>query len=378
MLNKVKSVRGGTIGIDANEANTPVRVGVGQYAFNLLHSLSKIPSNNKYFIFLKSPPLSDMPPQSENWHYVVFGPSKMWTRFALPLKLLYFRPKLDLFYSPSHYSPRPAFIPTIPTIHDIGYLNSLDQFNKKDIYQLVNWTKDSLFQANKIVAVSQFTKNELIKTYKIPPQKIFVCPNGVGQPPVLNTSDFSDIKNKFNLHTPYFLSVGTLKPNKNYPFLISSFAQFLKTSNSDFSLVIAGKKGWIYDEIFKTVIKEKLQSKVIFTDFISENEKWHLYQNAMALVIPSLYEGFGIPAIESQKIETPVIASDIPPLKEVLADSCIYIDPTDQKTLVNAFNQIQNITVKTKLIKAGLVQSAKYTWENSAAKLVDVFNSVRL
>ena len=208
------------IGIDGNEANTPVRVGVGQYAYNILSELSKLPTTHSFVVFLKQAPLADMPKSDSHWQYKILKPAKFFTRLALPL-YLFFNRKFDLIYSPSHYSPFPCFIPTIPTIHDIGYLQNLKQFNKKDIYQLVNWTKDSLYQARHVIAVSEFTKSELHKTYNLKLSSISVCYNGVGEP--LNKK--SDLK----IDSPYFLSVGTLKPNKNYPFLIESFAQYLKS-----------------------------------------------------------------------------------------------------------------------------------------------------
>jgi len=189
------------IGIDGNEANITTRVGVGQYAFHILTNLSKLDKSNIYHVYLKSPPLPDMPPESSNWIYHVFGPSKYWTRFALPLKLFFQKIKLDLFFSPSHYSPRPCLIPTVPTIHDIGYLHSLDQFKKKDIYQLVNWTKDSLQQAKHIIAVSQFTKQELIKTYQINPLKISVAHNGVN---LKNPKANKSVLKKFKITSHYF------------------------------------------------------------------------------------------------------------------------------------------------------------------------------
>lgn len=352
------------IGIDGNEANITTRVGVGQYAFNILLELSKLPTSHKYIVFLKEVPLPDMPKATSHWQYKVVGPKKFWTRLALPLHLFLHRP-VDIFYSPSHYSPYPCFVPTIPTIHDIGYLQNLKQFNKKDIYQLVNWTKDSLNQAKKIIAVSEFTKTELHKTYHLDPKKIAVCYNGVGETMVG--------KSKIKINSPYFLSVGTLKPNKNYPFLISAMTKF-----PNHKLVIAGKKGWLFDEIFITVASLHLENQIIFTDYITEIEKWHLYKKAVATVIPSTYEGFGIPAIESQKVGTPVIASNIPSLSEILGDSVLFIDPNNLNSLIKALTDIQKAPIRKKLIQKGLVQSAKFTWQNSAVNLLAVFDSLNL
>ena len=361
------------IGIDGNEANLVQRVGAGQYAFHLLIELAKQPAKNVYHIYLKNKPLSDLPPESANWHYHIFGPSKLWTRFALPLHLFLGNIKLDLFFSPSHYSPILSPFPTVPTIHDLGYLDRPQDFNAKDIHQLINWTKQSLHQAKHIIAVSEFTKNELVRIYHLDPQKISIVCNGVAEPPPIN--DSLAVLSKFIISQPYFIDVGTLKPNKNLPFLISAFAKYHQ-KNPKNQLVIAGKKGWLYDDIFSTVKKEKIESAVIFTDYISESEKWALLKNAQALVIPSTYEGFGIPAIESQKVCTPVIASDIPAFQEVLGNTAILIDPHSQNSLLVAFGQILQPKVRQKLIASGLQRSSGYSWTNSAKSLIQAFNTI--
>lgn len=367
------------IGIDGNEANLETRVGVGQYAFNIIKSLYAIDQTNQYYIYLKSPPLPDMPPTRSNWHYRVFGPSKLWTKLALPFHLYFDGLKLDLFYSPSHYSPHFSPFPTIPTIHDLGYLQTPDQFTKKDFYQLSEWTKRSIYQAKKIVTVSQFTKDELVKTYHINPDIISIAYNGVNQLPQIPENISLNILKKFNITKPYFLYLGTLKPNKNIPFLITAFAAFLKLQNTtapSYQLVIAGKKGWLFDEIFQTVKTEKIENSTIFTDYISETEKWSLYKHAQATVIPSTYEGFGIPAIESQKAGTPVISSNIPVFTEVLQKSTLSINPTDISSLTDALNKITNPLIRSKFVSLGSHQSDKFTWTNSARSLIKIFSTI--
>jgi len=264
-------------------------------------------------------------------------------------------------------------VPTIPTIHDIGYLKYPSQFTKKDLYQLINWTQASLKNAKHVIAVSQFTKNELINTYHIFPDKISVIYNGVGNPKKFSSDFEKKVLAKFKIKKPYFLAVGTLKPNKNYPFLIEAFSMFLK-KHPDYQLVIAGKKGWLFDEIDAIVKNLNLDTQVIFTDYIDDTERWPLYKNAVSLVIPSTYEGFGIPAIESQKMGTPVIASDIPSLKEVLNDSALYIDPQSLSTLVSAFEKIHDNNFRKKLIEKCETQTKKFTWENSAKNLILLFH----
>lgn len=351
------------IGIDGNEANIEHRVGVGQYAFHILWALSELGQGHTFHIFLKNSPRPDMPPSSQSWIYHTFGPKLLWTHFAFPLFLHTSGLNLNCLYTPGHYTPPFSNCPIFPTIHDIGYLNFQSEFTKKDLYQLVHWTQESLARAHHIFTVSQFTKNELVKIYHLHPTQISLAYNGVGQPP----QKFAD--NPYE--SPYFLSVGTLKPNKNYPFLITSFATYIANHPTPHRLIIAGKKGWLFNDIIQIVRGLRLENKVIFTDYVSENTKWSLLKNASALIIPSTYEGFGIPAIEAQKVGTPVIASHIPSLSEVLQNSALYINPHQSDTLVKAMTKVQQPALRKKLIKTGYINSSRYSWDNTAKSILD-------
>jgi glycosyltransferase involved in cell wall biosynthesis len=366
------------IGIDGNEANIKNRVGVGQYAFNLLKNLYSIDKKNQYIIYLKKLPLSDLPKENLNWHYKVFGPQKFWTKIALPIHLYFQKEKLDIFYSPSHYSPQFCPCPTIPTIHDLGYLQFQSQFTRKDLYQLINWTKQSIKKATQIITVSNFSKTEIEKTYKINSQKITIAYNGVENPPKIDTKTEQKILSSYNLRSKnYYLYLGTLKPNKNIPFLISTFAKYLRSNIDDLkpNLVIAGKKGWLFNEIFTTVKKENIESNIVFTDFIDESQKWTLYKHAKALIMPSLYEGFGIPVIEAMKSNTPIISSNITPLKEVIENNGFYFDPTDQQDLVDQIiklEKLNSLEIK-KITDKAKIRADFFSWTNTAKSVISVF-----
>lgn len=373
------------IGIDGNEANIKNRVGVGQYAFNLLLNIYSLDKKNKYIIYLKEEAQDDLPKANPNWQYKVFGPKKLWTKIALPIKLFTQSDKLDLFYSPSHYSPSLCPCPTVSTIHDLGYLQSQDQFTKKDLYQLINWTEKSLKKSSHIITVSNFSKNEIEKIYKINPKKITIAYNGVSSPPKIDTKDQQKILSLYNLQSKnYYLYLGTLKPNKNLPFLIKSFSEFIKKSKalkiqSSNVLVIAGKKGWLFDEIFSCVKQEGIENNIVFTDFIDESQKWTLYQNAKALIMPSLYEGFGIPVIEAMKVNTPVISSNIIPLKEVLQNNAFYFNPTKEKELIDQlikFEKLNSLGIKKITDKAKL-RADFFSWQNTAKSVISVFEKFK-
>ncbi|MFA6250899.1 MAG: glycosyltransferase family 1 protein [Candidatus Shapirobacteria bacterium] len=362
------------IGIDGNEANYPIRVGIGQFAFNLLCSLHRQNDHRyRYLIFLKNPPLKDMPQERPNWQYQVFGPPKLWTKYALPGKLFTQNPKPDLFYSPGHYTPLFSPCPIIPTIHDLAYQKYPRLFTIKDYFQLKLWTFHSLFRARHIVSVSDFTKQELVSRYHLKADKITVAHNGVDPVPTIKPKQAQSVLSKFNISEPFFLYLGTLKPNKNIPFLIDAFSLFL-SRHPDFLLVIAGKKGWLYSEIFAKVTALKLNSRIVFTDFVTETEKWVLYQNAFSVLMPSLYEGFGIPAIEAMQAGTPVIVSNIPPLVEVVGADGLITDLDHPTFLAEKMALLLDPATRAKIINYGRVRAKKFTWDKCAKSVMRAFS----
>ncbi len=363
------------IGIDANEANITHRAGVGQFAFHILSSLAKLPSSHQFHLYLKDSPLPDLPPPKPNWHYHIFGPKKLWTKLALPLRLSFNPHHLDCFVSLSHYSPPFLTIPTIPTIHDLGYLSTPEQFTPQVYYQLKNWTAAAISRSSHLLAVSQFTKDEIHRIYHYPLSKISLVPNGVGDPPPISTSSVKSTLTKFRINRPFILCLGTLKPSKNIPRFITAFARFAK-SNPRYQLVIAGKKGWLFDDIFLRVKKHHLEDKIIFTDYISESEKWSLLSTATCLAIPSLYEGFGIPAVEAMKIGTPVLAANIPPLAEVIDRQGVFVNPLSVSSIVLGLQKIISPTVQKNLRLSGPKQAGKYTWDSSALQLLTCLESL--
>jgi len=356
------------IGIDGNEANTKNKVGIGQFAFQLLTHFQKIDHKNRYTIYLSSSPNKDLPKETKNWKYKIIGPRKFWTQWRLPLELYTTQDRPDIFFSPSHYSPRFSPIPTVCSIMDLSYINSPSEFTKKDFHQLKNWTAYSVKKATRVITISNFTKKEIQKHYQIPGSKITVAHLATDKPNLQGLS--LKVPKK-----PYFLCLGTLKPNKNIPLLIKAFSQFLKTKNN-YQLIIAGKKGWLYHDIFQTVQKLKLQNKVVFTGFITETEKWSLLKNAQAFLLPSLYEGFGIPVLEAMSVGTPVICSDTTSLPEVAGESALTINPESEKELIRAMIKITDSKVHQKYRKLGLKQAQKFSWTKTTKTVLRALESV--
>src|SRR3989344_283706 len=159
------------VGIDANEANlTAQRVGVNQYAYELLKALHALKTKHQFVIYLKTKPLADLPKTRHDWEYRVIPFPKLWTQTRLPWDLFTHSPRPDVFFSMTHYAPRIAPMPTVVAIMDLGFLQTPEQFTTKDFNQLKSWTKYSVRQAQKVIAISQHTKKDIIREYGKSPQ----------------------------------------------------------------------------------------------------------------------------------------------------------------------------------------------------------------
>jgi len=368
------------IGIDGNEANIENRVGVGQYSLSILKEWQKIASpNNQFIIYLSRSPQFWLPKKNQYFSYRVFGPQKFWTQFALPFNLFFKKREIDVFFSPAHYMPRFSPIKTVVTIHDLAYFYYPQEFKKNDLWQLKSWTKYSVKKAAKIIAVSQNTKKDLVKFYKINPRKIAVVYNGYDTKRFnsqLGPSQIEKIKRKHKIGDDYIIYLGTLQPRKNIETLIKAFPQVSKRFNR-LKLVIAGKKGWLYKSIFAQVKKLGLERKVIFTDFVPDEEIPFLLAGARLFVLPSLYEGFGITVLEAMACGVPVLVSRVSSLPEVVGHAGRYIEnPQNYSEISQKIIQIlENSKLQKELSEKGIKQAQRFSWKKCAEETLKVITT---
>ncbi len=363
-----------TFGIDGNEANVEKKVGVSFYTLNLLRWFKKKANKNlRFLIYLKNKPNNDLPEENNYFKYKIIAGKFLWSQTYLPLNL-FLEKKINIFFSPAHYLPKFCPVKTVVTIHDLSFLYFPKEFLLKDLIQLKLWTKYSIKKANKIIAVSKTTKKDIIKNYNIPEEKIEVIYNGYEKISNTKSEKFTiKIQNK-----PYILYVGTIQPRKNINVLIEAFSKF-KLLYPEYQLIIAGKKGWLYKDIFKKVIDFGLEDCVFFTDYISENQLIFLYKNASCLVMPSLYEGFGMPLLEAMNFDCPVISSYSSSLPEIAGDAALYFDPNNYLDLVEKLKLLkENSDLKKDLIKKGKERIKQFSWKKTAEQTLDlIFNTLK-
>lgn len=358
------------IGIDANEANlTRNRVGVNEYAFNLLHALYDLDTLHDFVIYLKTSPLDDLPKARGNWQYRVIPFPKLWTQTRLPWDLFTHTPRPDVFFSATHYAPRWSPVPTVVAIMDLGFLYTPDQFTARDFNQLKSWTAYSVQNATKVVAISNHTRSEVVRVYHKNPRDVITTLLGYNAKLFKPTRD-TKVLAKYGIKPPYFLFLSSLKPSKNIEGLLKAYA----LGNFKEKLVIAGKKAWLYDQIFQLVNQLGLTDRVIFTGFVPDIDKPVLMTYAQAFVMPSFYEGFSITLLEAMACATPVVASDIPSQTEVAGGAGIYVDPYSPDSIATGL-QTSLSSKRRHFINLGRDRVKLFNWATTARQTLSVIES---
>jgi len=373
------------IGIDGNEANVEQRVGVNTYAFEILWGLYKLQDNESkkranFTIYLKHPPRSDLPKEEVFWKYKQLPPQKFWVATQLMPHLYKTKSKPDIFFAPSHYLPPFCPMPAVCSIMDLGYLEFSDQFKAKDYWQLKLWSARSMHVANKIFSISNTTKNEIVRHYVFARNKVVVTPLGYDKSTYNLTRPQQDVRrviSKYNLSNNYILFLSTLKPSKNVVGLLESWAE-IQEKFPDTKLVIAGKKGWLFEDIFKSVKNLDLEERVIFTDYVPEKDKEALIKGARVFTLPSFWEGFGLDVVSSMASGVPVIVSDRGSLPEVVGKAGIIIDPDKTNDLSMALQKVLNMSSSSynNLSKLGLQEAKKFSWEKAATITLSVLEEM--
>ena len=367
------------IGIDGNEANVRRKVGISEYAYELLlefNKLKKLSGDNKFIIYLKAEPLDDLPKPDSHWEYRVIKPGKFWTQWRLPLDLYLHKPRPDVFFSLTHYSPRFSPVPTVVSIMDLSYLYFPEMFKKSDLYQLRAWTSYSVKKAKHVLTISNSTKFDIIKEYKISAEKITVIYPGIKQSVCHESkeSNMDNLKTKYGIKGDYILFVGTLQPRKNISRLIEAFA---KVGKKDLDLVIIGKKGWLYEEILNKPKELGLEDCVKFLHEVEDDELALFYKHAQAFVLPSLYEGFGLPVLEAMQHGCPVITSNVSSLHEAGGDAAVYVDPLDVNDIAEKIKKvISSPQLQKELKEKGKKQLAKFSWEKTGKDTLKILEEV--
>ncbi len=369
------------IWIDGKEANVLDRLGSSQVAFGLIKALEKIDHENEYTVVVPFPPLDDFPKERTGWKYKILKPSRLWTRIALPLNLYSAKDKPDIIFSPTHYIPRFSPVKRVVTVFDLGFIHFPETFNKKDLWQLKNWTKFSVENADHIITISNFSAKDIVKTYGIKKEKVTVAYPGYDRNVYKKIDDklkVETLRKKYGIDGNYIIYIGTVQPRKNLLRLIEAFS---KIDNP--KLVIVGKtkgqgrEGWKYEEVLSAPGRLEIEEKVIFTGYVPTVELPYLISDAIALIQPSLWEGFGIPVLESMACGVPVLTSNTSSLPEVAGNAGLTFDPYSVDQIEQAIRTIStDKKLRQSLSKKSLEQVKKFSWEKMAKAVLKSFREL--
>ncbi|OGH13829.1 MAG: hypothetical protein A2860_02315 [Candidatus Levybacteria bacterium RIFCSPHIGHO2_01_FULL_37_33] len=371
------------IGIDARLFN---QTGVGRYTSNLIENLLKIDKNNNYVLFVRNEDFDQVKLKIKNLtRSTSSGQELKIIRVDIPWhsikEQVYFsqilnNENLDLVHFPYFSVPISYNRPFIVTIHDLiihHFPTGKASTHPSFIYMLKILGYKYVISracknAKKIIAVSKATKDEIVDHLKIPEDKISVIYEAADQQ-ISNPK--SQIANK-SINTKYFLYVGNVYPHKNVEKLINAF-EILLQYFPNAELIFAGKEDYFYKRLKNFVKKLGHEKNIKFSGYVPDEELSNLYKNAVALVVPSLMEGFGLPPLEAMSNMCLVLASDIKALKEICGEDALYFDPYDENDMAEKMKAAYLGEFDREIIERGFERSKEFSWRKMAKETLKIY-----
>ena len=351
--------------------------GIGWFTYeNLKRITTQHPEHEFVFIFVRQ--YSDEFIFADNIKPIVTPPQArhpflyyLWFEFAIPRVFNKIKP--DLFFSPDGYLSLSSNIRSVNVFHDLNfeyYPQDLPYFERK-YYR--HFFPKYAHKATRTATVSEYSKNDIVKQYKVDPSKIDVVFNGaneVFQP--LSGPEKTKIKEIYSSGNPYFVFVGALNPRKNLVNLFEAFDRFKESDQQGIKLVVVGEKMYWTPEIKAAYENLKFSNDVVFTGRLELKDLHKVLASALALTYVSYFEGFGIPIVEAYNCGTPVITSNVTSMPEVAGGAASIVDPFSIESISDAMLQMsKDESLRKNLIQKGLERGKEFTWQNSSERLWD-------
>lgn len=288
-----------------------------------------------------------------------------------------FAGRADLFHFPNFIRPPLARGRSIVTIHDVAFLRMPETIEEKNYRHLTARIRETVDRADAVIAVSEFTRREIIELLGVPPAKVVAIRSGI-EPPrapreIPDPGSRIPIFPSPPVHRPFLFTVGTLEPRKNYPFLIDVFDRL----DFDGDLVIAGGHGWKYEPILERVSRSPRRDRIRILRYVTDEELERLYSACALFVFPSRYEGFGFPPLEAMARGAPVVSAATGSLPEVLGDAALLLDGFDPEAWAATVDRLlADETARRELAARGPAQAAKFTWDETARRTWELYRAV--
>jgi glycosyltransferase involved in cell wall biosynthesis len=359
---------------------TPKGGGIKEYIYNLITEIVKIEHKHELIFYVTEESKSDFKKMVQNKGRIKIFPyqSNQKIRRAI-FQQLYWKKEeekecFDIFHSPFFYAPEFKKAKIVLTIHDLRFVNYPLSYKITRYLFLKYAVKKSINKADSIIAISNFTKNEIIKHYKIKSEKVKVIHEAVNIDGfLLNNNLKSLVINREAIKSNNFiLSVGHLEPRKNYNRLIDAYLELPAILRSEFKLVIVGKKNHDFKNIISKINKSK---DVIYLDFVTREELIWLYANCKFHVFPSFYEGFGFSSLEAGLFGKPTIGANQSSIPEIAGKGGIYFNPFSIKEIKNQiFNVLSDQGLYENLSKEAYNNVSCFSWKKNAIETINIYN----
>ena len=371
------------IAIEAQALRPPMS-GVGRAVHELIAHLPAQATDHRFTVYH---PLGAPVPRERAGEHMSFRPSLLptrlrpvrllWQQAVLPLTLRWTR--AEVLHATSYTAPLLTNVPVVLTIYDTIALQFPQWCKRLNALHFRLVMRRNAARAARIIVPSEATRADVVRDLGVPPEKIRMIPLGVSEAfrPVEDPAELRRAREELGLPTRYILFTGNLEPKKNLPALIDAFSESHLTGRYTHRLVIAGMKGWRCSDVFAAVRRNRMADIVQFLGRVPSRLLPALYSGASVFVMPSLYEGFGLPPLEAMACGAPVVTTTAGALPEVVGDAALTVPPNDTRLLRMAIEKVlTNQYLARKLGELGRQRAKKFSWNTTARKTIEVYDEV--
>lgn len=365
------------IGIDAHAIGAR-QGGNETYISNLVIALAAIDSSNRYTLyFSNSSAAREWTGRFRNFGVRLLPPHSPIVRVPVALSFELLRRPVDVLHV-QYTAPPFCRAPLVTTIHDLAFEHFPETFTRRGRAQLKLTVRHTARRSSRIATVSEFSKQDIVTTYRIPAERIVVTYNGVEacySPRPAGPRESDEVRERFGITREFILAVGSLQPRKNLVRLLRAYTMLSGELGAKApQLVLVGRRLWLYDDILDEVARQHLQDDVILTDYVAAEVLPALYRAARVFAYPSLFEGFGLPPLEAMACGTPVVASSTSSLPEVVGDAGLLVDPLNERGIADAILRLlRDQSLRTRLISSGIARAGLFTWRAAAERTLELY-----